>query len=272
MHGLDEYDSEARWYYPAIMRTTTIDPLAEKYYSISPYAWCANNPVSRIDPDGKEWKMTKSVVAGVTIYSFDVSAVLYNNSDSKIDMEKLKEAITAQVMGVFNFKGDGFQVSMDFNLKVVNSIDDISETDHVFQVVSQESINSNYGKETQVLGNTQINGLNIKLGVDVAKDIISGKNQRTAAHELAHTGGLLHIDNNKKGVGFDVHNLMMTLPLAMNHGGNEIVSNRLREYQVNQIYENRNNVNQNSPVTPLKGYYLKNGILFTPIIYKCLRL
>ncbi len=55
MHGLDEYDSEARWFYPAIMRTTTIDPLAEKYYSISPYAWCGNNPVKFIDPDGLEW-------------------------------------------------------------------------------------------------------------------------------------------------------------------------------------------------------------------------
>ncbi len=54
MHGLDEYDSEARWYYPALGRTTTIDPLAEKYYDISPYAWCGNNPVSIIDPDGKE--------------------------------------------------------------------------------------------------------------------------------------------------------------------------------------------------------------------------
>ncbi len=55
MHGLDEYDSEARWYYPAIMRTTTIDPLAEKYYSISPYAWCGGNPVNVIDPDGMDW-------------------------------------------------------------------------------------------------------------------------------------------------------------------------------------------------------------------------
>jgi len=52
MHGLDEYDSEARWYYPAIMRTTTIDPLAEKYYEISPYAWCGNNPVRMVDPTG----------------------------------------------------------------------------------------------------------------------------------------------------------------------------------------------------------------------------
>ena len=34
------------------MRTTTQDPLAEKYYDISPYAWCANNPVNLVDPDG----------------------------------------------------------------------------------------------------------------------------------------------------------------------------------------------------------------------------
>ena len=28
------------------------DPLAEKYYHISPYAYCAGDPVNRIDPDG----------------------------------------------------------------------------------------------------------------------------------------------------------------------------------------------------------------------------
>ena len=55
MHGLDEYDSKARWYYPAICRTTTMDPLAEKYYSTSPYAWCGNNPVRFVDPDGMDW-------------------------------------------------------------------------------------------------------------------------------------------------------------------------------------------------------------------------
>ena len=57
MHGLDEYDSEARWYYPAICRTTTMDPLAEKYYATSPYAWCGNNPIRFVDPDGMDWYM-----------------------------------------------------------------------------------------------------------------------------------------------------------------------------------------------------------------------
>ena len=53
-NGLDLYDSEARWYDSLLGRTTTMDPLAEKYYSISPYAWCAGNPVKYVDPDGND--------------------------------------------------------------------------------------------------------------------------------------------------------------------------------------------------------------------------
>lgn len=33
----------------------SIDPHCEKYYWISPYAYCANNPLRFIDPDGRDW-------------------------------------------------------------------------------------------------------------------------------------------------------------------------------------------------------------------------
>ena len=52
--GLDLYDFAARQLDPALGRTTTQDPMAEKYYSISPYAWCAGNPIKHIDLTGKE--------------------------------------------------------------------------------------------------------------------------------------------------------------------------------------------------------------------------
>ena len=52
-HGLNEYDSQARMYYATIMRTTTMDPLAEVNYAVSPYAWCNNDPINKFDPDGR---------------------------------------------------------------------------------------------------------------------------------------------------------------------------------------------------------------------------
>ncbi|WP_291585799.1 hypothetical protein [Bacteroides sp.] len=36
------------------LQSMSIDPHCEKYYSISPYAYCMNNPVKYIDPDGKD--------------------------------------------------------------------------------------------------------------------------------------------------------------------------------------------------------------------------
>ena len=51
--GLDIYDYGARRYDAAICRFTTMDPLAEKYYSTSPYAYCVNNPMRYVDLDGK---------------------------------------------------------------------------------------------------------------------------------------------------------------------------------------------------------------------------
>ena len=33
---------------------TAVDPMADKYPNISPYAYCAWNPMKLVDPDGKE--------------------------------------------------------------------------------------------------------------------------------------------------------------------------------------------------------------------------
>lgn len=69
MHGLNLYDYHARQYDGAGVRFTSMDPLAEKYYHISPYAYCLNNPIRLTDPTGMEPdSLEAALMAG---YSYD---------------------------------------------------------------------------------------------------------------------------------------------------------------------------------------------------------
>ncbi|MDR1349023.1 MAG: hypothetical protein LBJ63_11480 [Prevotellaceae bacterium] len=70
------------------------DPLAEKYYSISPYAFCGNNPINRIDPDGRAdiWYNGKVIgndgVNDDKIYTIRTEAI--TNSDVKETVKYVK--------------------------------------------------------------------------------------------------------------------------------------------------------------------------------------
>ncbi len=55
MHGLNTYDYGARQYFSILGRWDRVDPLAEKYYGISPYAYCGGNPIKFVDPNGMDW-------------------------------------------------------------------------------------------------------------------------------------------------------------------------------------------------------------------------
>ena len=73
-NALNWYNYGARWYDPAILRWNGVDKLAEKNNSVSAYTFCHNNPVNRVDPDGKDdyfstsGQYIKTVGTGVNIY------------------------------------------------------------------------------------------------------------------------------------------------------------------------------------------------------------
>ena len=89
--GLDLYDYGARLYDPAGSRWTSPDPLCEKYYNISPYTFCNNNPINNIDPDGRAVFWLKGKVIGND--GIDDNRVLVVRTEGKNKKNAVKKFI-----------------------------------------------------------------------------------------------------------------------------------------------------------------------------------
>ena len=75
-HGLAWHYYGARWQDPSVGRFTSIDPLCEDYYDISPYVYCLNNPIKHIDPDGRAAWIFGGFVGAALDYGLQVGSNL----------------------------------------------------------------------------------------------------------------------------------------------------------------------------------------------------
>ena len=80
MHGLDRYDYGARMFAPELPLWNAMDPMCEEYYHTSPYAYCMNNPVNNIDPDGRKIVDAKGNVL-ISFYKGNILYSKYANQD-----------------------------------------------------------------------------------------------------------------------------------------------------------------------------------------------
>ena len=128
-HGLDWYDYGARHYDSPIGRWTTMDPLCEKYYNVSPYVYCHNNPVNRIDYKGL---YDFENICGYTDYP--VIAVFQSNRDKTLEYDYQ----IAKEMGMPIFVVDNIG---DFK----DALDDLALKGSTFQTIALNSHGS-YGK------------------------------------------------------------------------------------------------------------------------------
>lgn len=77
MKGIYGYYNNAR-FRDAILAGSfyQCDPLAEKYYSLSPYSWCAGNPMKLIDPSGCEPTIDEAAAIAAHVYGDKADDIL----------------------------------------------------------------------------------------------------------------------------------------------------------------------------------------------------
>ena len=72
----------ARYYNSDLSIWLSVDPLADKYPGLSPYTYCADNPVKLVDPDGRDYEVVfdhekKTITIQATYYVKNIDDYVY---------------------------------------------------------------------------------------------------------------------------------------------------------------------------------------------------
>jgi len=192
-NGLNLYDYGARQLQAALGRFTTIDRFSEKYYSLSPYQYCANNPINNLDINGDSiWYTLKD-----NIVTMHVTAKVINSSSDNINMRAAARDIAKDIKytyeGEFEWSdGNTYSLEIDMDLSVAKSMDDVNESDHLFVFADSNGegargVTSMFGGKVMTLASSDyVNWLSPK---------VTYNKTFTATHEFGHAIGLEHVNN-----------------------------------------------------------------------------
>ena len=217
-HGLDWYDSQARFYDSILLRTNSMDKKAGDYTWLSPYLWCAANPIKFVDPTGKQpvkyidengiKRIDWSIV--VMVKALDSNA----NEKAIAKHEKYKKSIceglenefnlylNGDVKGVENSEGDIVLSSFNIHIVDVDNTSNTKKADELSTQYKQEIKDNQPGKngKAAVFMNGSTNGA---FGLTQKATFITisyGAPNGTKSHELYHTTGAPDNGYDKGGI------------------------------------------------------------------------
>ncbi|MBE6256557.1 MAG: RHS repeat-associated core domain-containing protein [Prevotella sp.] len=211
MHGLDLYDYGARQYDPIVPMFTQQDPMAEKYYHLSPYAYCANNPVRYIDEHGDSISITGIIQYGKALNTNILQSVISDwqtisgltlsiSENGNIDYAKDEngKAIVSSSQKNGKTIENGSQAARDLLIKTIDA---------------KETITFQGGRSTANVSGTNMIGINLKQMTALINGTSKGLDNRTMGwgmtllHEMLHTS----INENLKD---DISNEYSTGPVV----------------------------------------------------------
>ena len=177
--ALPYIDYGARMYDPKYnIRWNSVDPLAEKYLYLSPFAFCGNDPINYIDPDGRYrriiYNKKNMIITVQATYYCDINTISYVQNGINI-FNKLTD------MSYTDEHGDTYQVKFQLTAKRVSNPNDKAKQDIIgnyIDIKSDLGVNKN---GYRILGRTS--DINVQLTESSARDPF------VVAHEIGHTLG-----------------------------------------------------------------------------------
>ena len=121
----------ARYYDSDILTSwLSVDPMADKYPNISPYAYCAWNPVKLVDPDGEDWDLSNLTETQKEIF------------DKNVDFLSQKSPLFKEIYNQLTASSIVYSVSIGQTQG--NAPAQYNESNNSFTFQSEVSLNSKY--------------------------------------------------------------------------------------------------------------------------------
>ena len=173
----------ARYYSSDLSIWLSVDPISDKYPSLSPYVYCANNPIKLVDPNGEDYEI---VIKGNNLI---VKANYYTSDANKKDLQEALDLWNNQ-NGFSYVTGKGKNKKV-YNIRFELTIAEGNFTDEKSTMGSENfhsgidnflSYSDNIFNENKepINGEATNNVIHIRPEASI----------RTIAHEVGHTLGI----------------------------------------------------------------------------------
>ncbi len=190
--GLSYFGS--RYYSSDLSIWLSVDPMSDKYPSLSPYVYCANNPIKLVDPNGEDWEVNESgYVRQVGDKDNNTLYAVKGTLEFSFGERKTKEdgtfiSITAdeQIMNTMTCVGNNFTgfIATDKRDKMIETFNFMADNTNVEWAMIGETIE--VGSNTIQKDFLYTNHENIRCDARFNQVVKSGNNYSLDYHRHSH--------------------------------------------------------------------------------------
>ena len=188
--GLSYFGS--RYYSSDLSIWLRVDPMSDKYPSLSPYTYCANNPVKLVDPNGEEFsnpddppKRNFFQKIGDGFVKFDKSLEGHSDGANQGTITKQDVEVGVAVAATMMSAGAALEAETAFKTTVaivsaVNSVDDATVNSSGQTVSQKATANNKTASNTVKVGKTLVSAASVGVSAnDVRKVVVEATKKGT---------------------------------------------------------------------------------------------